>query len=527
MPNVAKAGGIMMASLFLSRVLGFIREAIISAKFGQTELTDAYNAAFSVPDTIFFLIAGGALSSAFIPVFTEYLTTDREDDAWKIFSTLATVLSLALIVLIGLCWVFAPALVNITAPGYIDQPELHAQVVRMARILLPAQFAFFMGGLLMGVLYAKQSFTVPGLGPNIYNIGIILGAIFIAEMVDPGVVGMSWGASIGAFAGSLLLPILVLRKVGLHFKPSFDVRHEGVRKVFKIMLPVIAGLSLPGVFMLILKAFSSKFGEGDLTALTYGNQMMQVPLGIFGQALALAVFPALSQFYAQGKMDMYRRQISGTLRTVLYLSVPAAAVMLAIPDVLVQTLYERGAFVHEDTMRTAVGLRMFAIGAAAWCLHPCLMRGWFSIQKTVPPVVMGTITTAVFFGLCFTVLNQGMPFYQLALAGSIAAILMMFMLLFRLNKEVGGINLPGLFTTFWKSAVAAAVMAGALMGAGVLIRTLPDVGRIVVLGFSLLLAMWLYYFITKWLKMPETKYFDRAVAKLNKKQEPDPDDSDQ
>ncbi|MCC7229906.1 MAG: hypothetical protein IT203_05895, partial [Fimbriimonadaceae bacterium] len=309
-PNVARAGGIMMLSLLLSRVLGLVRDAIIAGKFGSNGFTDSYRLAFSIPDLLFFLIAGGALSSAFSPVFSEYLHTEREEEAWHIFSVVTTLMSLLVIVFIIFAWIFATPLSHAIAPG--KSAEWIPYIVQMSRIVLPAQFAFFIGGLMFGTLYAHQRFAVPGLGPNIYNIGIIFGAVVISAFVTPGVVGMSWGALVGAFVGNLLIPYLAMRQIGVRYKFSLDIKHSGVRKVFKLMLPVVLGLSLPGVYALIMQAFGSYYPDGVNTYLEYANKLMQAPLGIFGQSLAIAVFPALSQFFAQKQMDAYRNQLTST-----------------------------------------------------------------------------------------------------------------------------------------------------------------------------------------------------------------------
>lgn len=214
----------MVASQLLSRVLGIVREMIISGKFGQSVYTDAYTYSFQIPDILFFLVAGGALSSAFIPVFSEYLHTDREDEAWHIFSSVATIMALAVTAFIALAWVFAPALATFAAPGLspADKAEAYPMIVAMSRIVLPAQFAFFIGGLLFGTLYSRQVFAVPGLGPNIYNLGIIFGAVVLSAFFTPGVMGMSWGALGGAFIGNILVPMWAMTKINAKFKPSLD-----------------------------------------------------------------------------------------------------------------------------------------------------------------------------------------------------------------------------------------------------------------------------------------------------------------
>ena len=438
-PNIARAGGIMVASLFLSRVLGFVRDMVITAKFGQSALTDAYIVSFQVPDLLFYLIAGGALSSAFIPVFSEYLHTGREDDAWHVFSVVVTVMSAVVLVFIAFAWYYAVPLVHLVAP---DIPESSVPLVaHMSRIIVPAQYAFFIGGIMLGTLYARQVFSVPGLAPNVYNIGIIVGALVVSNVVVPGVVGMSWGALVGAFVGNIFIPLLVIRKLGVRFKLSFDTKHEGVRKVFKLMLPVVLGLSLPGVFVIIIRYFASSYPVGVVSALDFGNRLMQAPLGVFGQALALAAFPALSQFYAQKNMQMFSDQLSRSLRQVLFLTVPVAVLFVVVPLPIVQAMYQRGEFTADDALRTARALQMFGIGVAAWCLHPLLMRAYFSVQKTWPPVLMGTLTTGLFVGAA--ALLVGTDYTMLALAASVAAVFLALLMLFSVHTTVTKLDLAG------------------------------------------------------------------------------------
>lgn len=514
-PNVAKAGFIMVASLFLSRVLGLIRDMVITGKFGLDGQTDAYYASFQIPDLLFYLIAGGALSSAFIPVFTEYLHTDREDEAWHIFSVVVTVMSAIVVTFIVFAWIYAEPLMGIVAPDLA--PEAVADAVKMSRIIVPAQFAFFIGGVMLGTLYARQVFAVPGLAPNIYNIGIIIGAVFISSFVVPSLAGMSWGALIGAYIGNILIPLMVIRKMGLKFKFSFDTKHPGVRQVFKLMLPVVLGLSLPGVFGMILVAAGSYYGDGILSSIVIGNRLMQAPLGVFGQALALAAFPALSQFFAQGRMDMFTDQVNRTLRTVIFLTVPVSVIFVVAPEPIVTALFKRGDFDMTDVQNTSTALRMFGIGIAAWCLHPTLMRAYFSIKRTWPPVVMGTVTTGVFAASTFWLVNAGYGYSSLPLAASIAAILLAIAMVTAVNKTVCELDIKGILLTFAKSAVASALPAVGLYFLATQYSStsssLANFDLLLAVGFVMLLYAWAYYFLAKWMKMPEAQVVKRGLDK--------------
>ncbi len=524
-PNVARASAIMLISLFLSRVLGYVRTMVIAGHFGQDKFTDAYRLAFQLPDLIFFLVAGGALSSAFIPVFTEYLVKGQQDEskptkkekekeAWHIFSSVTTIMAIAVVALVALTWVFAPQLTSIIAAG--KDESLHPLITQMGRIVLPAQIAFFVGGLMFGTLYVRQVFVVPGLGPNIYNIGIITGALVISQWTMPhGIVGASWGALIGAILGNLVVPILVLRHLGADFRPIIDFKHPGVKKVFRLMLPVVLGLSLPGIYAMIMQYFGSFEPDGVNSALDNANQLMQAPLAIFGQSMAIGAFPALSQFFSQGDWGRFRQTLTGTLRTTLYLAVPVAFILYFCSYPVIEVLLEHRKFQPEDTMRTALALQPFAIGVAAWCLHPVLMRAYFSIQKTLPPIIMGTTATACFFGLSWIAKQTGMDYRSYPLVGSIVAIGLVLFMLAAIRKETAGLDLKGVLATFLKSCVGGAAAAGLILGGYTLFVNAGRPGGKVMLAVSLvmlfLLGAWLYYFLTKLMKMPETAYVQRAV----------------
>ncbi len=504
----------MVLSLFLSRVLGLVREMVIAWKFGAGIDADAYRLSFQLPDLLFFLIAGGALSSAFIPVFSEYLHTDREKDAWHVFSVVTTLMSVLVLGFIVFAWVFAGPLSQWIAP---EKPEVWALMTTMSRIVLPAQYAFFIGGLMFGTLYARQVFAVPGLGPNIYNLGIIFGAVALSAFFTPGVIGMSWGALGGAILGNLIIPYWVMRKLGSQFRVSFDFRHPGVRKVFRLMLPVVLGLSLPGVYAFITQYFGAFYQTGINASLDYATKLMQAPLGVFGQALAIGIFPALSQFYAQKRMDLYRTQIVSTLGTALYLTIPLSAMMIVLAPEIVRAFYEGGQFTPQDTQRVADMLRLYAIGIPAWCMHPILMRGFFALQSNVIPVVQGTLTTAVFVTLILILRQTQLGYLAMPLAGSLAALFLVAVMTGSLRKKTEGLDLARLGRTCGVSLVGSVVLGVALWGAmqtpiGDLARSGRLASALTVAGLGLA-AFWAYYFYTLKLKLPETRYLDRILKR--------------
>jgi len=512
----------MAGSLALSRVLGILRDTAMTAKFGIGPHTDAYRLAFAIPDLIFFLVAGGALSTAFIPIFSSFIHTEREDDAWELFNVVVTVMSIAVIAMIGLAWIFAPWLIEHFAAG--KPHELFPLIVRMARIVLPAQYAFFIGGLLIGTLYARQRFLLPGLAPNIYNVGIIFGALVLSAFVSPGIVGMSWGALVGAILGSLILPLWGVYRLGGRYRPSLNLKAPGVGSVFKLMLPVVLGLSLPAVYGLIMQSLGSFYAAGINTALDLSNKLMQAPLGVFGQSLALAAFPALSQFFAQKRMDMFRDQLASSMRTVLYLSLPATALLAALSGPIVRVAFGYGHTAPSDLNPTAHCLQVFSIGICAWCLHPVLMRSFYAMHKSAMPIIIGTLTTFVFVGLYFVLRPLFPPdangdstgYLAMPLSGSLAAILMVFGLGALAYKDAGGFDVKSVLVTFLKGSVAAALCG---VFGYFTFKFSPHENRwgtifIFLIIFSL--SGWVYYFVTKWLGMPETAYVAKAFKRVKR-----------
>lgn len=529
--GVAKAGGIMVFSLLMSRVLGIFRDIVITYIFGINGHVDAYRLAFMLPDVLFYLISGGALSSAFIPVFTEYWYTDRKKDAWKVFSGVMCTISVFLLVFVLLCGVFADPLYRYIFARGLDDKSLIPEIVAMSRILLPAQFAFFLGGLMMGTLYVRKVFAIPGLAPNVYNLGIIFGAVVLSRFLSAPLQGMCWGAAGGAIIGNLVIPFVQIRKLGMEFHFGFFREHEGVRKVFKLMLPVILGLSLPAVFGMIIQSFATYFPRGTNTILDLSTKLMQAPLGIFGQSLAIAVFPVLTQFFALGKMDMFKSQLERTMRTVIYITVPVSVLMTVLAPELAVGLYLSRKVPIEQTAEIAICLQIFCIGIWAWCLHPVLMRAFYSLHDTKTPVIIGTVTTAVFVGLLMVLMKTPLSYRALPLAGSIAPMLMVVVMCFVISKKLGGFNYMGIFSTLGRSvlasisvAIVCAILAWTplptiIMNSGPFAHQVwwHKVATLILVGIGFCASMWTYYYVTKAMKMPESEYFDRLMKRFERK----------
>ncbi len=387
---------VIMLGVLLSRVLGLVRDSVIAHKFGQGYSTDIYNAAFTIPDVIFYLIAGGALSSAFIPVFTKYIERGEEREAWRLFSvvSIATTVVVGIFIIAGELLVYP--LVKAFNPGWAGSPERVVDTVALTRILLPAQICFFLGGLMMGALQVKRNNFGQAFGPAVYNLGIILGGIFLTRRF--GVAGLCWGAVAGAVLGNLLLQWVLVRRAGGKFYTSVFRRfhHPGALQVWSLMWPILLGLALPQVCPIVNKLFASYLDNGAMSALMNSNRLMQVPLGVFGQACGIAIFPLLAQQAARKERAALRKTMSSGIRFILFLTVPSSVFIMVLALPIVQFLYQSGKFTSSDSHLTANILVAYTVGLFAWSAQAIVARGFYALEDSKTPVIIGTLVTVLF-----------------------------------------------------------------------------------------------------------------------------------
>ncbi len=399
--GIAGATGLMMAMVLLSRILGVLRDAIISHYFGRSPLTDAYQAAFTVPDLLFYLLQSGALSSTVVPILTEYRQQGKDKSADKTVSTVASVIFVFIGLLICVMWINARALTIALNLGF-DEHTIDLSVP-LTRVLLPAQMFFFMGGLMMGVLYSRKQFLIPAMGPVIYNAGIIFGGVVLRHWL--GIHGLVWGAIAGAFLGNFLLPFGAVLRLGVRLRPSFDVTHPAAMKVWRMLLPIGLGVSLPNIDQMVNKEFASFLGKGDTTAIMNAYRLMLLPIGVFAQAMALAAFPTLSGQAAEKNFTAMRRTMNQSLRNILFLTVPASALMFLLAEPVITFLLQSGKYTHADTLVTASALRSLSLGIFAWSCQSLLTRGFYALQNSKVPVISGAIVSVLFVAMNFWVVR--------------------------------------------------------------------------------------------------------------------------
>jgi putative peptidoglycan lipid II flippase len=451
--RIAQASGIVMASVLASRVLGFFRDWTVAHQIGSNAVTDAYYAAFTLPDFLNYLVAGGSLSLTFIPVFTRFASEDREEEAWHVFSTVICAMSLLLTAVVVAGEIYSPQLVEILTPGF--KPAAKAEAVFLTRVMMPAQLCFYLGSILSAVQYAKGQFVVPSLAPVVYNLGIILGGVLLAPRI--GITGFAVGVLIGALLGNFALQVYGARRAGAHFSPNLNLRHPGFRLFIKLTIPIMLALSLVFTDDWIIRWFGSSLPAASITWLSYGKTLMRVPLGVVGQAIGVASFPYLAQLYSAGKLVELNRTLNATMKGLILLLVPISALTIAQSQPLVYLVFSHTRMRAVDLQATGATLAVFSLGMFAWGAQNILARGFYAARDTLTPAIAGTALTFLSLPLYWLLVHR----YQhlgLALASSCGIIAYTLLLFLLLNHRTRNPE-AGAMVWFFLKITAASIIA--------------------------------------------------------------------
>lgn len=451
---------IVGGAFILSRVLGLLREIVIADQFGTTGQKSAYDAAFGIPDTLFLLIIGGAVGSAFIPVFTRLMTDREEPRAWQLASTLINA-SVVLLSLGGIVMSFAaPALVAyVVAPGEAVDRQL---VVDLTRVLLISPLLMGLGGWAQGILNARQHFALPALAPVAYNLSIIFGAVALTPYF--GIYGVAWGVVLGA---GLHFGVQVpgLARAGMKYSFRLDLRDAGVGEVAKLLGPRILGQAAFQANVIGARAIATTIAAGSVAAFNYAYLLMILPHGVFAMSLATVTFPTMAALFAQGNHEGIRLTLSRAVRVLLFLTLPSAAGMYALRTELVSALFQSGTFDRQSTEMVAGALGYFALGLVAYAVVEVVTRAYYALHDTATPVVIAVGTVALNLGLsALLVLVFGWDHTGLALSLAITTTVEMALLWLFLGRKLPGWSLSNdrLLPSIAKSGLASLVMGLAL-----------------------------------------------------------------
>jgi len=457
--HLARNTVVVMASFALAAIAGLGRNIVIAGLFGIGANLDAYYAAFKLPDLLFTIVAGGALATAFIPVFANFLAEDDMTGAWRLASAMTNLVVLVVSVLALLAGIFAPWLVRtLIAPGF--DPAQQAETVTLMRLVLVSTLIFGISAVQASVLHGFKHFLLPALAPVVYPLGVMLGGLWLVPRW--GIRGLAVGAVIGA-ALHLAIKVPGLLHYGFRWWPVLDLKTRAVRRVFILMGPRVLDLGVFHVTLLAMTNLASRLGAGSVSALEWGWDAMQLPETIIGTAFGLVTFPTLAELAARGDRSGLRSTLGETLRAVLALTIPAALGLILLGRPLLQLLYQRGAFDAADTDAVFVALRFYAIGLVG---HACLelaARTFFAQEDTITPLLIATGSAIVNIGLGIVLMGP-LGHGGLALANSLAVSAEVLVLLLILRQRLDGVEGKQTLQEVGRVLVSAVIMGAVISG---------------------------------------------------------------
>ena len=446
---------LLVTTIMLSRVVGFVREIYIAWAFGATPVTDAYLAGFTIPDWVNYLVAGGTASITFVSIYTRFLAEKREEDARKTFSAIITIMTAVLTAGIILAEIFAPQLNHLMFSKFT--PAQFALCVHLTRILLPAQLFFYVGGVVSAVLISRRMFLLPAIGPIIYNGGIILGGLLFSHRL--GIASLAYGAVAGAFIGIFLINAIGAARTGVAYRISFDFRNAAFREWVRLSIPLMLGVSLVTADDWILRYFASG-SVGDITRLNYAKRLFQVPIAVLGQAASQASLPFFARLFGEKRFREFSETVNASIYRMVATALLASSFMAVAALPLIDLVYRRGHLHFADSQVTAVYFFWFSLSLAFWAAQGLYARAFYAAGNTLTPMIASSVITLASLPI-YSALYRNFSAVGLVAASDlgIAANCLVIAFLLHRRKLVPAVRLE------WKEigkAFVISVLAGAL-----------------------------------------------------------------
>jgi putative peptidoglycan lipid II flippase len=498
----------MSVAVFFSRILGLVREQVLAALFGAGYAIDAFVVAFRIPNLLRDLFAEGALSSAFVTVFTHYDQRRGPERTWRLANNVIICFTLLVggISLLGIF--FSPQLVGLMAPDFGLVPGKLELTWTMTRIMFPFLLLISLAAVAMGILNTKGKFFVPALASSFFNLGSIVVGVSLALVLPrfgvPAIEGMAWGTLVGGLM-QLLVQTPQLRRVGFRPQAVFDWRDEGLRQIFRLMLPAVVGLSASQINIFINTFYASSCEQGSVSWLNYAYRLVHLPQGLFGVALSVATLPLVSRFAARRDLPAMKEAFRSSLALAMLLTIPAAAGLIALAEPICAVIFQHGRFTAWDTQQTAAALTLYSLGLFAFAGVKILVPVFYALDDTKIPVVGSFLTVAANL-IIINLTIAPLSYRAIALSTSLSMLFNLVFLGAALYRKVEGYPVRALLVTLVKITGAAGIMAVSVWGAHSLAMawlggTLG--GEIVALGGSICLGVVLYLALIFPLKVPE------------------------
>jgi len=498
--RLARAAGAVSFATLISRILGLMREMVL-AKYFPVFATDAFFAAFRIPNLLRDLFAEGALSAAFVPTFTEYWQNRGREEAWRLANIVLNALTIILSVFTLLILFGAKYLVYFLVSGYSKIPGKIELTVHLTQIMSPFLLTVALAAAVMGILNTHNRFFIPALAPAFFNLFSILGGIFLAPFMprfgqEP-VTAMAIGSLVGG-AAQLYVQIPSLYAAGFHYQGVIDWNHPGLRRIMRLMLPAAFGLAATQINILIDNQLASYLGNGPVSWLNYAFRLMQLPIGLFGVAIATVSLATVSKRVASNDLAGVRSNLAEAIKLAAFLNIPATFGLMFLRYPIVQVLYERGRFIHDYTINTGDALLFYSLGLYAYSLVKIVTPIFYALGDTRTPVKFAALVIAIKIAVNLSLIRH-LGFMGLAMATSIASILNTVFLLNALKRRIGGLSGYGIVRSLLKITVASLAMGAAgwwlhpwvagIIGSARLIPRAESLLVTIVAAFALFIAL--------------------------------------
>lgn len=517
--SILSAALVIMVAVAFSRILGLLRDRLLAGRFfgGMEWQLDVYFASFRLPDMIFELVVIGALSAAFIPVFSEYLEKDR-NEAYRLASSVINLTSLFFGILALILFIFAPQFSRLIAPSF-DSVKINL-MVSLTRLMLLAQMFFCVSNFLTGIIQSNQRFLIPALAPIVYNLGIIFAILFLTPAF--GIYGVVFGVILGALF-HLLVQLPLVARLGFVYHPrSWELRHQGVQEVGRLMIPRTLALAVSQIEATVAVFLATSLTAGSLSIFNFAQHLMNLPIGLFGATIGQAALPVFSQNTAKKDLEEFKKNLLSSFFQVLYLVMPVSAILLILRVPAVRLAFGAKGFPWQATLLTGKTLAFFTMAILSQSVIQILVRGFYALHNTKTPLLVGSLAVLINVGLSLLFIFQlKWGVWGLAAATSIASFFQFLMLFLLLDRRVGGFDRNRVFSSFSKMSLATLTTAVFLwIPMRVLDRfvlnTQKTIDLVILTIIATVIGLLVYFFLSLVLEIEELKTLGSFLKRVGK-----------
>ncbi|CAI2718277.1 murein biosynthesis integral membrane protein MurJ [Nitrospina watsonii] len=509
--TISRAAGTVGTMTLASRLFGFVRDVVIGMTFGASAAADAFFVAFRIPNIQRRILGEGAVSAAMIPVYGEYVNTRSKEDTQRFASNLFNIQTVVLVLVTLGIVLLAPLIITVFAPGFLDEPGKFELTVSLTRWMGPFLIFIGLSAYCMGLLNTHGNFALPAAAPVILNIGMIAGALFISPFLEEPIMGLAIGVLLGALL-QLLVQLPQTFRQGLKLSAVLDWKDPGILKIAKLLGPAIIAFGVYEVSLLIETLLASLLPGGSISYLYYANRLVQLPLGVFGVALGIAILPTLTAQAAKEQYTELRGTLNFGIRWILFITIPATVGLAVLSFPIIQTLWERGEFVRSTTEGTQFALIFYSLGLCAFCGMKVLVSAFYSLQDTKTPMRIGVYTMILNVGLAVALMGP-LQHGGLALATSLSSIANAAVLVYLLKQRLGRLGGRKIVASICRFTFAAALMGTVVyfINSWLFLPTDSLIVRLTVLLAEVFLGATVYAGIAALMKMEEWRFLVKLL----------------